>query len=251
MRSLASAGTLAAAVTAAMLLAPAAHATAPGDNGTVKIHDAKTGEELRKNEPHVCTFYLDAFGFDGAQKVDWRIEAWAPTAHVKGETVKTGSLTLDAEGHGRTPDQALPDGHYKLFWNFDGEHGRAKHKVFWTDCGDEKPGGEKPGGEKPGGETPGGGKPTPSASESTPSTPTGPAQPPTEPTSSAPAGTVSTPKASASSPAASSSPSAHSEGDLAETGTGAPVGLLSAAAAALVAAGAYLALRRRKAQQQH
>ncbi|MFE6491967.1 LPXTG cell wall anchor domain-containing protein [Streptomyces sp. NPDC057748] len=252
MRTLASAGTLTAAVAAAILLAPAAHATAPGDNGTVKIHDAKTGEELRKNEPHVCTFYLDAFGFDSTQKVDWRIEAWAPTAHVKGETVKSGSLTLDAEGHGRTPDQSLPDGHYKLFWNFDGEHGRAKHKVFWTDCGDGKPGSEKPGGGKPGG-----GKPTPSASESTPakpssspSSPSGPAKPSTKPTSSAPAGTVPTPQASTSSPA-SSSPSAHSEGDLAETGTGAPVGLLSAAAAALVAAGAYLALRRRKAQQQH
>ncbi|MFC9752895.1 LPXTG cell wall anchor domain-containing protein [Streptomyces sp. NPDC056921] len=251
MRTLASAGTLTAAVAAAILLAPAAHATAPGDNGTVKIHDAKTGEELRKNEPHVCTFYLDAFGFDSTQKVDWRIEAWAPTAHVKGETVKSGSLTLDAEGHGRTPDQSLPDGHYKLFWNFDGEHGRAKHKVFWTDCGDGKPGSEKPGGGKPGG-----GKPTPSASESTPaepssspSSPSGPAQPTEVPTASTPAGTGSTPPASAAPSAASSSPSAHDEGNLAETGTGAPVGLLSAAAAALVAAGAFLAIRRRKAQQ--
>ncbi|MEU2129397.1 LPXTG cell wall anchor domain-containing protein [Streptomyces sp. NPDC018352] len=251
MRTLASAGTLTAAVAAAILLAPAAHATAPGDNGTVKIHDAKTGEELRKNEPHVCTFYLDAFGFDSTQKVDWRIEAWAPTAHVKGETVKSGSLTLDAEGHGRTPDQSLPDGHYKLFWNFDGEHGRAKQKVFWTDCGDGKPGGEKPGGGKPGG-----GKPTPSASESTPaepssspSPPSGPAQPTEAPIASTPAGTASTPPASAAPSAASSSPSAHDEGNLAETGTGAPVGLLSAAAAALVAAGAFLAIRRRKAQQ--
>lgn len=258
MRTLASAGTLTAAVAAAILLAPAAHATAPGDNGTVKIHDAKTGEELRKNEPHVCTFYLDAFGFDSTQKVDWHIEAWAPTAHVKGETVKSGSLTLDAEGHGRTPDQSLPDGHYKLFWNFDGEHGRAKHKVFWTDCGEGKPGGEKPGGEKPGGGKPGGGKPTPSASESTPanpssspSSPSGPAQPTEAPTASTPAGTGSTPPASAAPAAASSSPSAHDEGNLAETGTGAPVGLLSAAAAALVAAGAFLAIRRRKAQQQH
>lgn len=253
MRTLASAGTLTAAVAAAILLAPAAHATAPGDNGTVKIHDAKTGEELRKNEPHVCTFYLDAFGFDSTQKVDWHIEAWAPTAHVKGETVKSGSLTLDAEGHGRTPDQSLPNGHYKLFWNFDGEHGRAKHKVFWTDCGEGKPGGEKPGGGKPGG-----GKPTPSASESTPaepssspSSPSGPARPTEAPTASTPAGTGSTPPASAAPAAASSSPSAHDEGNLAETGTGAPVGLLSAAAAALVAAGAFLAIRRRKAQRQH
>ncbi|MFE7616677.1 LPXTG cell wall anchor domain-containing protein [Streptomyces sp. NPDC057496] len=249
MRSLASAGTLAAAVAATMLLAPAAHATPPGDNGNVKIHDAKTGEELRKNEPHVCTFYLDAFGFDGGQNVDWRIEAWAPTAGVKGEVVKTGSLKLDAEGHGRTPDQSLPDGHYKLFWNFDGEHGRAKQKVFWTDCDGEKPGGGKP--------TPSTGESTPATPSSAPSTPSapssGPAKPSGEPTPSTPGGTVPTPQSSISSPPASATPSPTSseptKGDHAETGTGAPVGLLSAAAAALVAAGAYLALRRRKAQQ--
>ncbi|MFJ6011808.1 LPXTG cell wall anchor domain-containing protein [Streptomyces sp. NPDC092952] len=251
MRPLASAGTLTAAVAAAMIFAPAAHANPPGDNGTVKIHDAKTGEELRKNEPHVCTFYLDAFGFDGGQNVDWRIAAWAPTAAVKGEIVKSGSLKLDADGHGRTPDQTLPDGHYKLYWNFDGEHGKAKQKVFWTDCSGEKPGEEKPGEEKPGEEKPGeekpGEKPTPSGSTpgtdtSTPATPTG------TPGSSAPAD--ATPSASTSSPAAAEPTSDdHAEGDLAETGTGAPVALLSAAAAALVAAGAYLALRRRKAAQ--
>ncbi|TJZ46127.1 LPXTG cell wall anchor domain-containing protein [Streptomyces piniterrae] len=218
MRPLVSAGTLTAAVTAALLLAPSAYATGPGDNGTVKIHDAKTGEELRKNEPHVCTFYLDAFGFDGGQQVDWHIESWAPTADVKGETVKSGSLTLDGEGHGRTPDQSLPDGHYKLFWNFDGEHGRAKHKVFWTDCEDAT---------QPGETQPGGGKPSASA------------------TSSAPASATPTP--AASSP--SSSPSAPGGGDLAETGNGAPVGPLAAGAAALVAAGGYLVFRRRKAQQ--
>ena len=137
MRTLHRAGVLSAVAAAAFLVAPVAHATPPGDNGTVKIHDAGTGEELRKNEPHVCTFYLDAFGFDAVQEVDWHIEAWAPTADVKGETVKSGEITLDSEGHGRTEDLSLPDGHYKLFWNFDGEKGAAKHKVFWTECEDE------------------------------------------------------------------------------------------------------------------
>ncbi|WP_406494466.1 LPXTG cell wall anchor domain-containing protein [Streptomyces sp. NBC_00846] len=266
MRTVASAGTLTAAVTAALLLAPTAYATAPGDNGTVKIHDAATGEELRKNEPHVCTFYLDAFGFDAGQNVDWRIEAWAPTAHVKGETVKTGSLKLDGKGHLRSEDQSLPDGHYKLFWNFDGEHGKAKHKVFWVDCnddskpgggkpGEEKPGEEKPGEEKPGEEKPGEEKPgevTPSDSATEPGsvTPSTPTQPGEAPASSAPEGTTETPSAAASASAPSAtSPSAHSEGDLAETGNGAPVALLSAVAAALVAAGGFLVIRRRKAQQ--
>jgi LPXTG-motif cell wall-anchored protein len=229
MRTLTRAGAVSAVAAAALLLSPAAHATPPpGDNGTVKIHDAATGEELRKNEPHVCTFYLDAFGFDAGQQVDWHIEAWAPTAGVKGETVESGSLALDAEGHGRTADLSLPDGHYKLFWNFDGEKGAAKHKVFWTDCAEEDEG------EQPG--------TTPSA---TPSASSG--------VSEAPAASPGTSEGGeAAAPAASSSPSAQggaAGGDLAETGSSAPVGLLAGVAAALVAAGGWLVLRRRTGRQ--
>ncbi|MET9380034.1 LPXTG cell wall anchor domain-containing protein [Streptomyces sp. NPDC002928] len=217
MRTLTRAGVLTAVASAALFAAPSAHATAPGDNGTVKIHDATTGEEPRRNEPHVCTFYLDAFGFDAAQQVDWHIEAWAPTAATKGETVKSGAITLDTDGHGRTEDLSLPDGHYKLFWNFAGEKGAAKHKVFWTDCADDE-------GSQPGS--------TPSASASSSA-------------SAAASASGSTPSGSA---AASSSPSAQgATGDLAETGNGAPVGLLGGLAAALVAVGGYLVFRRRKA----
>ncbi|GAA3766620.1 hypothetical protein GCM10022206_01420 [Streptomyces chiangmaiensis] len=224
-----------AAVSGALALSalamPAAHATAPGDNGTVKIHDAKTGEELRRNEPHVCTFYLDAFGFDAVQKVDWHIEAWAPTAATKGETVKSGAITLDGQGHGRTADLSLPDGHYKLFWNFDGEKGAAKHKVFWTDCENSEGGG--------GGTTPSASE-SPSSSES--SSPSHPAGAPAAPSASSGEGEAA--------PSAAASPSAQGggdlAGDLAETGSSAPVGLLAGVAAALVAAGGYLVLRRRR-----
>ncbi|MCX4454148.1 hypothetical protein OG585_15810 [Streptomyces sp. NBC_01340] len=227
MRTLIRAGALTAGVSSLLLLAPTAYATPPGDNGTVKIHDARTGEELRRNEPHVCTFYLDAFGFDAIQQVDWHIEAWAPTAAAKGETMKSGAITLDAEGHGRTADLSLPDGHYKLFWNFDGEKGAAKHKVFWTDC------------KGSGG---GGGGTTPSGSAS-----------PSSPASSSPsgsAGATAAPSVSSSeggaAPSAAASPSAQGGGGLAETGSSAPVGLLPGAAAALVTAGGYLVLRRRR-----
>lgn len=213
MRTLTAAVTVAAAST--LLLSFPAHATPPGDNGTVKIHDAGTGEDLRKNEPHVCDFYLDAFTFDGGQRATWWIESWAPTAGVKGEKVESGSLTLDAEGHGRTADLTLPDGHYKLFWTFDGEHGRAKHKVFWSDCEN---------GEE-------GGKPAaPSSAE--PSSSTAPADTaPAESTSPAPA------------------PAGQGGGDLAETGNGAPVAGLAIGAAALLGAGGYLVARRRRPQQ--
>ncbi|MFI1167081.1 LPXTG cell wall anchor domain-containing protein [Streptomyces sp. NPDC020801] len=238
MRTSLRAGALAAGVSAALLVAPVAHAAPhtapPGDNGTVKIHDAKTGAELRRNEPHVCSFYLDAFGFDGVQQVAWHIEVWAPTTGKKGATAKSGAITLDAEGHGRTQDMSLPDGHYKLFWNFDGEKGAAKHKVFWSDCADEQGGGST---SSPSASPSASASASPSASpsESAGSGPSG--SPTTGPTATASSGTGSAPSPSPSSPGGS--------GGLAETGNGAPVGLLSGAAAALVAAGGYLVLRRR------
>ncbi|MET9459606.1 LPXTG cell wall anchor domain-containing protein [Streptomyces canus] len=230
MRTLSRVGAVCAVASAAFLVAPVAHATAPGDNGTVKIHDATTGEELRKNEPHVCTFYLDAFGFDAVQEVDWHIEAWAPTADVKGETVKSGEITLDSDGHGRTDDLSLPDGHYKLFWNFEGENGAAKHKVFWTDCEDEEGGGTTATPTASGSGTPGSGES---------------ASPGADPSESAEAGASAS---ASSSPVASASASAQgSAGDLAETGNVAPVGVLSGVSAALLAAGGYLVVRRRRA----
>ncbi|MFE7412159.1 LPXTG cell wall anchor domain-containing protein [Streptomyces laurentii] len=282
-RSLISAATVVSTVTAAsLMLAPMASATGkpggngkPGDNGTVKIHDAKTGEELMKNEPHVCTFYLDGFKFDGAQKVDWTIEGWAPTKDLKGTS---GSLTMDGSGHGRTKDISLPNGHYKLFWNFDGENGKAKQKVFWVDCEGTEPGtpGETPGtpGETPGtpGETPGTPGETPSTPGETPSTPGEtpgtPGETPSTPgvTPSTPGETPGTPGETPGSPAPSTTSPAGSaggdngssstggdngktEGDLAETGSSAPVGIIAGVAVVLAAAGAFLVSRRKKAQQ--
>ncbi|MER7107880.1 hypothetical protein [Streptomyces sp. NPDC000229] len=232
------------AAACSLLLPHTASATPPGDNGTVKIHDAATGEELRKNEPHVCAFYLDAFGFDAGQEVEWSIESWAPTAGVKGEEVEAGSLTLDASGHGRSEDLSLPDGHYKLFWTFDGEHGRAKHKVFWSACdaepGGPEPVGAEPGGSKPGDAEPGGAEPGGSTPDERPSTEASPAgnAPGTAP------GTA--PGNPGNAPAANGS----AEGDLAETGSSAPVGILAAVAAALLAGGAFLVARLGKAKKQ-
>lgn len=107
-------------------------ATKPGDNGTVKIHRSGTPVTDPRNQPHVCSFYLDAFGFDAAQSVSWQIKSWPPTGDRS--VVAAGALALDSSGDGHTGDMTLNDGHYKLFWNFAGEHGAAKHKVFWVSC---------------------------------------------------------------------------------------------------------------------
>jgi hypothetical protein len=103
-----------------------------GDNGTVKIHNSATPVTDPRNEPHVCVFYLDAFGFDPGQSVSWQIKSWPPTGDRT--VVASGALALDSSGDGHTGDMTLANGHYKLFWTFAGEHGRAKQKVFWVAC---------------------------------------------------------------------------------------------------------------------
>ena len=103
-----------------------------GDNGTIKIHNSTTPVTDPRDEPHVCVFYLDAFGFDPGQSVSWQIESWPPTGNRA--VVASGVQALESTGDGHTGDMTLPNGHYKLFWTFTGEHGFAKQKVFWVAC---------------------------------------------------------------------------------------------------------------------
>jgi hypothetical protein len=116
----------------------AASGTGNGDNGDVKIHNSTTAVTDQRNEPHVCVFYLDAFGFDSGQSVSWQIKSWPPTGSRS--VVASGALALDGSGNGHTGDMSLQNGHYKLFWNFAGENGFAKQKVFWVTCPVQPPG---------------------------------------------------------------------------------------------------------------
>ena len=116
---------------------PSGNATGTGDNGDVKIHNSSTAVTDHRNEPHVCLFYLDAFGFDSGQSVSWQIKSWPPTGSRA--VVASGALALDSAGSGHTGDMSLQNGHYKLFWNFTGENGFAKQKVFWVACPGSSP----------------------------------------------------------------------------------------------------------------
>ncbi|MFE5484842.1 hypothetical protein [Streptomyces sp. NPDC056527] len=118
--------------------APAAVA-APGDNGDVKVHHAgrpgeepRTGENNPVNNPSVCTFYFAAFNFDGLQTINWAI---TPQPAVDSVTT-SGSITIDAAGHGISPDLTLADGRYKVEWTWEGQQGAEKSKVFRVDCDD-------------------------------------------------------------------------------------------------------------------
>jgi hypothetical protein len=153
-----------------------AHQDAPGNNGTVKIHDG-AGEpspsEVR-NQPHVCTFHLHFYFADPEQAGSWEIQEWAPTGQ-KGTVVLSGTYDTAGDGEDRQPETgaySLPDGHYKLFW--DGDTGKHdKMKVFWVECGTTQQTPSPTGSELPeqgspsptGSELPEQGSPSPTGSE--------------------------------------------------------------------------------------
>lgn len=132
-------------------------APVPGDNGDVKTHNVGTAFDDQRDEPKVCAFYLDAFNFDTVEKVTWSIVP--QPAKTPPEPSLSGSITL-ATGTGHTGEYTLPDGMYKLTWNFEGENGAGKHKVFKVECPPgTTTGGNTTGGNTTGGNTTGGGPP--------------------------------------------------------------------------------------------
>ena len=126
-----------AALVMTALLAPSSvfGVNAPGNNGTVKVHEGATETEpIVHNEPHVCTFHLHFFFADPFQAGSWWIEQWAPGD--KGQVVLSGTYNTNGSGEDRQPEQGayqLPDGHYKLFWDGDTDK-HVKMKVFWVEC---------------------------------------------------------------------------------------------------------------------
>lgn len=264
MRTFSSVSVVTAIAAACLLPASTAYALSPatkGDNGTVKIHDSVTDAEYdMRNNPKVCEFYLDAFRFDAAQEVSWEIYRHP---HSPDKPSLEGAITLDGDGHGRTEDLRLPDGQYKLYWTFEGKKGAPKHKVFKVDCEDsETPGGtagettEGSTGETSG-ETTGGSEETTGGTSdgTTGDTTTGGAEGTTGGTveettggsTGETAGGAENPDETTEDEAPGETPG---DGNLAETGSSAPIAALAAAAAALLGAGSYLMMRRRKAAQQ-
>lgn len=156
--------------------------TVPGNNGTVDVHRSGTPSDRPCNQPKVCKFYLVGRGFDAAQSITWEIKAWSPTGD-KETVVKTGKLTLDDNGWGRTEEISLPNGHYKLSWDV-GKGCKAKHKVFWVKC--------PPPSESP----------TPTPTESIPSSPPAdtPSSSPTDSPSGSPTDSAPAPSAGAPTP---------------------------------------------------
>lgn len=205
----------------ALLATPAwaGPAGAPGNNGTVKIHDG-AGEPSPEpqNEPHVCTFHVHALHFDSGQVLTFTVQSWEPTGDRS--VVLTGSITADATGAGRSPETGaygLPDGHYRLTVDTgNGTSTQDKHKMFWVRCA---PATTPPPATSPPPTSP------PSSPPSSPGSPTSPGSSPTSPsgpgtpTSGAPSssGAPTTPSAGGIPPVPPGTPP--SAGGLASTGS--------------------------------
>lgn len=247
--SLASALSVAAAVS--LLLAPAAYATPQGDNGTVRILDTASGEVIHPDGPEVCTFSLDADGFDGTQRISWQI-AERTESGTRGTVAETGTVTLDGRGRGDTGGLSLADGRYELIWNLGGGQDPAHSALFTVDCAqdDGHGGGTPPSRSADAGDRHSAG-PAPDQDSPSPGSDPG-AEPETEPETERPASTPAAPDRDGSDTGSESSgPSPNGGTDLAESGSGVPAGALATAAASLLGAGTYLVLRRRNGSPGH
>ncbi len=130
--ALAAAGALVMSGGLVMLAAPAASANgAPGNDGTLKILDATSGEEFIDNEPKVCSFKYEGFYFDDGQSGDVIVTGQGLTDFGP---ENAGSVTANSEGYFITPVQVLASGHYKVEFQSGEDSSKFKSKVFKVNC---------------------------------------------------------------------------------------------------------------------
>ncbi len=103
-----------------------------GNNGTLKVLNATSGEEFKNNEPKVCTFRFEGFGFDALQSGELVLSGQGRTTY----SYSFGTVAADGEGYFVTGNHTLDNGHYKIeFVEPDVEANKLKSKVFKVNCG--------------------------------------------------------------------------------------------------------------------
>jgi hypothetical protein len=126
------------------LALPALASDPPGNNGTIKIHEQGTPSGTESNDPKVCVFNVEGYGFDVGQQgyLMFTVQGGdAPTGTDSGPH-SFGPTTASAEhrSYYETGYFRLDPGHYKATLygkfgdtvNFRDE--KAKSKVFKVEC---------------------------------------------------------------------------------------------------------------------
>jgi len=135
-----------AAAGASWVVAPGA--AAQGENGDIRIHNARSTNPPSfigsvKDDPVVCKFFLEAVNFDSLPGVTYTI---TPQPPLPTAAIVTGSIQL-AGGAGHTDPLGLADGQYKISWTV-GTPPALKEKVFRVNCRDGRLEGQHgPGGQ--------------------------------------------------------------------------------------------------------
>lgn len=117
------------------LMAGSASATG-GNNGTIKIHEQGTPSGTESNDPKVCVFNVEGYGFDAGQTGYLYFD-------VQGSDGPTGTSAgpfnfgpANDNGYYETQNFSLDPGHYKgtLYGKPGRDDEKAKSKVFKVEC---------------------------------------------------------------------------------------------------------------------
>ncbi len=123
---------------------------APGNNGTLKIHEQGTPSGTESNDPKVCIFNFEGFGFDASQAGYIMIDGQGQTSGSFGPypfgPTNVGGYA-DTQYFNDSDGPTIPDGHYKAtLYGKDLPSGginlqdeKAKSKVFKLICGGDNP----------------------------------------------------------------------------------------------------------------
>lgn len=117
------------------------NANVPGNNGTLKVHEKGTPAATESNDPKVCNFNFEGFGFDKGQSGIIVITTQGG-GNDKAEVKKVNMPAANDSGYTETEYLSLADGHYKttlygkdIAGNVDYKNDlKAKSKVFKVEC---------------------------------------------------------------------------------------------------------------------
>ncbi len=117
------------------------HTKVPGNNGTLKVHEKNTPVATESNDPKVCEFNFEGFGFDQHQSAVVVITTQGGGSN-KTEVKRVDLPAANANGYTESTYLTLPNGHYKTTAYGKDVHGvinydfelKAKSKVIKVDC---------------------------------------------------------------------------------------------------------------------